>query len=120
MLFINLFIVWNEVKKMRSKWSRDFNVKFQWMKRDLMRHLKLDTPTGFAGILVIISSLLLFVVIASGIARIFRSFVPWVSGSRTGEIYWYSIGFGIKTSFLFIILVISLIVFLLHKFSERR
>lgn len=105
---------------MWSKWTRELNVKFQWKKRELVRRWKLDTATGVAGILVIISTLLLFIVIAGGIARIFRSFVPWVAGSRAGEIYWYSIGFGIKTSLLFIILIISLIVFLVHKFSQRR
>lgn len=105
---------------MWSKWTRELNVKFQWTKRDLVRRWKLDTATGVAGILVIISTLLLFMVIASGIARIFRSFVPWISGSRAGEIYWYSISFGIKASFLFIILIISLIVLLAHKFSQRR
>ena len=105
---------------MWSKWMRDLNVEFQWLKRNLVRRWKLDTPTGVMGILVIISALLLFTVIGSGIARIFRSLVPWVSGSRVEEIYWYSISFGIKVSFLFIIFSASLIVFFLHKFSERH
>lgn len=120
MLFINFFIIWSEVKKMWSRWTREFYIQFQWMKRDIVRRWKLDTPTGVAGILVILSAILLFIVIGSGIARIFRSFVPWVSGSRAGEIYWYSISFGIKASFLFIVFSVSLIILLLHKFSKRR
>lgn len=105
---------------MWSKWTRELNVKFQWKKRDLLRRWKLDTTTGIAGILAIISTLLLFIVIANGVARIFRSFVPWVSGPRAGEIYWYSISFGMKASVLFIILIISLFVILVHKFSQRH
>lgn len=105
---------------MWNKWTRSLFVEFQWMKRNLVRRWKLDTPTGVMGMLVIISALLLFIVIGSGIARIFRSLVPWVTGSRVGEIYWYSISFGIKASFLFIIFSASLIVFFLHKFSERH
>ena len=105
---------------MWSRWSRDIKAELLWMKRNFVRRWQLDTPTGIMGMLVIISALLLFVVIGSGIARIFRSFVPWVSGTRVEEIYWYSISFGLKTSFLFIILSASLIIFFLRKFSERH
>jgi len=72
------------------------------------------------GIITLISGLLLFVVIGNGVSQIYRSFVPWVSGSRVGEVYWQSIGFGIKTSFIFLIFSGSLIVFFVLKLSERR
>ena len=105
---------------MWRRWISDLSVELHWMKRDIIRRWRLDTPTGVMGILTLISGLLLFVVIGNGISQIFRSFVPWVSGSRVGEVYWQSIGFGIKTSFIFLIFSGSLIIFFLLKLSGRR
>ncbi|MDA8223698.1 hypothetical protein [Desulfosporosinus sp.] len=105
---------------MWSRRIRMFNTELEWMKRDIIRRWHLDTPTGVMGILLLISALLLFVVIGGGFAYIFRSFVPWVSGSRVGEVYWYSLGFGIKASFLFLLFIGSLIMFFLLKLNERR
>lgn len=105
---------------MWRRWISDLSVELHWMKRDIIRRWRLDTSTGVMGILTLISGLLLFIVIGDGIAHIFRSFVPLVSGSRVEEIYWQSIGFGIKTSFIFMIFSGSLIIFFLLKFSERR
>lgn len=99
---------------------RDLSVELNWMRRNIIRRWRLDTPTGVVGILTLISGLLLFVVIGNGISQIFRSFVPWVSGSRVGEVYWQSIGFGIKTSFIFLIFSGSLITYLLLKLGKRR
>ena len=104
-------------------WRRQIrllNIELQWIKRDMIRRCRLDTPTGVMGILLLISAVLLFVVIGGGFAYIFRSFVPWVSGSRVEEIYWYSLGFGIKVSFLLLLFIGSLITFVLLKLSERR
>jgi len=102
------------------RWIRVLSIELQWMKRDIIRHWRLDTPTGVMGILLLISAVLFFVVIGGGFAYIFRSFVPWVSGSRVGEVYWYSLGFGIKASFLFLLFIGSLIMFFLLKLSDRR
>jgi hypothetical protein len=90
------------------------------MRRNIIRRWRLDTPTRVMGIITLISGLLLFVVIGNGVSQIYRSFVPWISGSRVGEVYWQSIGFGIKTSFIFLIFSGSLIVFFVLKLSERR
>ena|SRR5665647_1915574 len=105
---------------MWGRWIRDLSVELHWTRRNIIRRWRLDTPTGVMGILTLISGLLLFVVIGNGISQIFRSFVPWVSGSRVGEVYWQSIGFGIKTSFIFLIFSGSLIIFFLLKLSGRR
>ncbi len=105
---------------MWNRWIRILSIELEWMKRDLIRRWRLDTPTGFMGILLLISAVLLFVVIGAGFAYIFRSFVPWVSGSRVGEVYWYSLGFGIKASFLFLLFIGSLTMFLVFKLGERR
>lgn len=105
---------------MWRKWSRMISFELELMKRDIIRRWRLDTPTGVMGILLLVSFLLLFVVIGGGFAYIFRLFVPWVSGARIGEVYWYSIGFGIKTSFLFLLFIGSLVMFFLLKTGERR
>lgn len=105
---------------MWRRWLSDLGVELHWMKRNIIRRWRLDTSTGVMGILTLISGVLLFILIGDGIAHIFRSFVPMVSGSRVGEIYWQSIGFGIKISFIFMIFSGSLIILLLLKFFERR
>lgn len=105
---------------MWRKWIRIFSLELEWMKRDMIRRWRLDTPIGVMGILLLTSGLLSFIVIGAGFAYIFRSFVPWVSGARVGEVYWYSLGFGIKASFLLLLFVGSLIMFCLFKLNERR
>lgn len=105
---------------MWRRWIRDLSIELHWMRRNIMRRWRLDTPTVVMGIITLISGLLLFIVIGSGISQIFRSFVPWVSGTRVGEVYWQSIGFGIKTSFIFLCFSGSLIIFILLKLSRRR
>jgi len=105
---------------MWKKWIRDLRVELHWTRRNIMRRWSLDTPSGVMGILILISGILLFIIISNGFSQIFRSFVPWVSGSRVGEVYWQSIGFGIKTSFVFLIFTGSLIIWILLKFSRRR
>jgi len=105
---------------MWRRWIRDLSIELHWMKRNIMRRWQLDTPTVVMGIIAIISGVLLFIVIGNGISQIFRSFVPWVSGSRVGEVYWQSIGFGIKTSFIFLCFSSSFIIFILLKLSRRR
>lgn len=105
---------------MRGRWTDTLKIEFHWWKRDVIRRWRLDTPIGMSGILVIVSGILLLIVLGNGAAHIFRFFVPWVSGSRIGDIYWQSIGFGIKASIIFILFCTSLIAFIAFKFSERR
>jgi hypothetical protein len=105
---------------MWRRWIRGLGIELHWMRRNIIRRWRLDTPTRVMGIITLISGLLLFVVIGNGVSQIYRSFVPWISGSRVGEVYWQSIGFGIKTSFIFLIFSGSLIVFFVLKLSERR
>jgi|GEM_PF-1104472 len=113
---------------MWKKWIRDLRVELHWRKRNISFNItrtiknrwRLDTPSSVMGIISIISGFLLFIVIANGISQIFRSFVPWISGSRAGEVYWQSIGFGIKTSFIFLFFIVSLITFILLKLPRQR
>lgn len=105
---------------MWPRWIRDLRVELYWMKRDLSRRWRLDNPTGVVGILTLISGVLLLIVIGVGVAHAFRVSIPLVPGSRVEEIYWQSIGFGIRTSFLFLIFSGSVIVFFLLKFFDRR
>jgi len=105
---------------MWKRWLRELSLELHWTRRNIIRRWKLDTPTRITGIVTTILALLLFVVIANGVSQIFRAFLPWVSGSRVGEVYWQSIGFGIKTSFLFLVFCVSLIIFFILKFSGLR
>ena len=105
---------------MWRRWLKDLKIELHWMRRNIIRRWRLDTPTGVMGTLTLLSGLLLFVVIANGVSQVFRLFVPWVSGSRVGEVYWQSIGFGMITSFIFLIFSASLILFFFFKLSRRR
>ena len=105
---------------MWRKWIRELKLELHWTKRNIIRRWRLDTPLGVMGIVMITSALLLLIVLGNGVSQIFRAFLPWVSGSRVGEVYWQSIGFGIKTSFLFLIFSGSLIIYVILKFSVRR
>ena len=105
---------------MWRRWIRDLSIELHRIRRNFNRRWRLDTPTRVMGILTLILGILLFVIIGNGISQIFRSFVPWVHGSRVGEVYWQSIGFGIKTSFIFLVFISSLILFFLLKFPRRR
>ena len=105
---------------MWRRWLRELSLELSWKKRNVIRRWKLDTPVVIMGIVTGISALLLLIVIGSGVSQIFRAFLPWVSGARVGEVYWQSIGFGIKTSFLFLVFSASLVIFFILKFSGRR
>ena len=105
---------------MWERWIRNLSLELYWLRRNIIRRWRLNTPTRVMGILTLISGILLFVIIGNGISQIFRSFVPWVYGSRVGEVYWQSIGFGIKTSLIFLVFISSLTIFSLLKFSRRR
>ncbi|MDP4161077.1 MAG: hypothetical protein Q8911_15165 [Bacillota bacterium] len=105
---------------MWRRWYRNFRVEWHWIKHDIVRRWHLDTPAGIMGILSMISGLLLFIIIGNAAAHIFRSFVPWVSGSKVSSVYWESIGFGLKVSSAFLLFTGSLIIYFLLKFSERR
>jgi len=108
------------VRKMWRRWIRALNIELYWAKRDIIRRWRLVTPVGIVGILTLISGLLLLAVIGDTIAHAFRMVIPWVSGSRVGEVYWQSIGLGMKMSFMFLLFSGSLIIFILLKFSERN
>ena len=105
---------------MWRRWMRDLSVEFHWAKRDIIRRWHLDTPAGTVGILTLFSGISLLIVVGDGIAQAFRLFIPWVSGSRVGDVYWQSVGFGLKTSFMFLMFSGSLIIYLFLKFSERK
>lgn len=104
-------------------WQRIFReimIQFFWIKRDLIQRWRLDTPIGIMGILIILIGIGLLMTLGQGLARIFRNTIPWVTGSNMSSVYWQSIGFGFKASFLFLLFCILLIIFVLMKFFERR
>ncbi|MHB8126762.1 MAG: hypothetical protein ACYDEJ_14245 [Desulfitobacteriaceae bacterium] len=104
-------------------WRRIFRevaIEFYWLKKEILRYWKLDTPTGVMGILTIISGIALLVVIAQGATLIFQSFIPYVSGPRMGQTYWSSVSFGIKVSLTLMLFFSSFIIFLMLKLFRRR
>lgn len=105
---------------MWRRWLKDIKVEWHWIKRDMIRHWSLDTPVGIMGILTIISGLLFIIIVSDAVAHIFRSFVPWLSGSGVSYIYWKSLGFGLKISIVFLMFSGSLILYFLLKYSSRR
>jgi len=105
---------------MRRSWFRYCGANLTWFVRDLVWRWQLDTPTGLAGIITGISGFGCLVILGQGFARMFQAFFPWVSGSRVGEVYWGSVGWGFRISFMFLVFCISLIVFLVLRLTDRR
>lgn len=99
---------------------REIVIELYWVKKKILRYWQQRTPVGVMGILTIIFGLALFIIIAQGLARIYQLFIPYVSGVKIGQAYWSSIGFGIKTSFIFLLFLSSLIVFIMLRFFWRR
>lgn len=105
---------------MLYRFWRELRIEIYWLKKELTRRWYLDTPLGVVGIIAVISGLALFILIAQGVAKIFRAAIPWVNGSAVGAIYWTSIGFALKVSFVFLLFCTSLIFLLWLKSRMRR
>lgn len=105
---------------MLNRFLRELRIESYWIKRELTQRWQLDTPIGIVGIIVIFSGLGLFLLIGQGIAKIFRAAIPWVTGNSVGTIYWTSIGFALKVSFVFLLFCTSLLVLLWLKTHYRR
>jgi hypothetical protein len=105
---------------MWRRWLRDVGIEWHWIKRDMIRRWSLDTPVGIMGILIIISGVLFIIIVGDAVAHVFRSFIPWLSGSSVSEIYWKSLAFGLKVSSVFLLFSGSLIIYFLLKYSNRR
>ncbi len=105
---------------MWRRWIEILNIEFYWWKKDIIRRFRLDTPACISGILLLSSAIILLVILGNGAAKIFRDFVPWISGRQIGEVYWQSISFGIKAALTFMIFSGSLIAFIFFKIIGRR
>ncbi len=105
---------------MKHGWLRELEIEWFWLKKDLLRRWRLDSPVGVMGIIAIISGFALFIVMGQGIAEVIRGAIPWVAGSRVSATYWTSIGYAFKASLIFLVFCGSLIVFFLLKLFYRR
>ncbi len=105
---------------MLNRVVRELRMELYWLRKDLTRRFQLDTPIGLIGVIVILSGLGLFIMISQGIAKIFRAAIPWVSGSAVGSVYWTSIIFALKASFLFLLFSASILTLLWLKTRSRR
>ena len=91
-----------------------------WLKKDIVRRWRLDTPIGVVGIIVLVSALALFGFVFQGVVTIIRASIPWVKGSTVGTLYWSSLTFALKFSFVFVLFCGSLILFFVLKIHSRR
>lgn len=105
---------------MLNRLIRELRIELYWIKKEITRRWHLDTPIGVVGIITFISGLGLFLLIGQGIAKIFRAAIPWVNGTSVGTIYWSSIGFALKASFMFLLFSTSLVILLWLKLHYRR
>lgn len=105
---------------MRQRWIREIGMELFWLKKDLIRRWRLDTPTGIMGIIAVISGLVLLIFMVQGIAMVIRGAIPWVAGSKVSAIYWTSLGYAIKATLAFLAFSTSVIIFFLLKLFYRR
>lgn len=105
---------------MWRRWAREFTIEWHWLKKDIVRKWNLDTPVGVLGILVVIIGFALLTILAQGLSNFFRSAIPWVSGRNISTVYWQSIGFGVKTSFFFLLFCVAIITYIVLKVFDRH
>lgn len=105
---------------MRRRWIREIGMELFWLKKDLIRRWRMDTPTGIMGIIAVISAFVLLLFMVQGIAMIIRGAIPWVAGSKVSTLYWASLGYALKTTLVFLVFCTSLIVFFILKLFYRR
>ncbi|NLL53324.1 MAG: hypothetical protein GX248_11560 [Peptococcaceae bacterium] len=97
---------------------RELLIEYYWWKRHSGKKRGLDSPLGLMGILIITSAIAVMIIIGQAFAAIFRSMVPIVD--QVAGIYWYSITFAFKISLALLILFVSVIVFLIFRFTRGR
>lgn len=105
---------------MRHRWMREIGMEIYWIKKELIRRWRMDTPAGIMGIIAVISGLVLFIIMVQGIALIIRGAIPWVTGSKVSAIYWSSLGYALKAALAFLVFCTSIIIFILLKIFYRR
>jgi hypothetical protein len=99
---------------------RELSIESYWLRKEIVRRWRLDTPVGVVGIIALVSGIALFMVTVQGIAKIIRGAIPWVAGHTVGTLYWSSLGFALKASFVFILFCSSLIFYFLLKMNYRK
>ena len=85
------------------------------LKKYIYLHGIRDTQIKLLGILAIVLTISYIGMLASNFSQVFREFVPWVSGTKAGEIYWQSWAFGIKASGLLFLLMICILLYALAR-----
>ena len=104
----------------RHRLVRELKIESYWIKKEMIRRWHLDSPVGVVGIIALLSGVALFIIIGQGIAKIIRGAIPWVAGSSVGAVYWSSIGFAIKASFVFLLFCSSMVIFIFLRSYYRR
>lgn len=99
---------------------REIFIEYYWWKRHSVKKRRADSPLGLMGILFIISGIFLMILIGQAFATMFRSMMPIVSGTQIAGAYWSSVFFALKVCIILIVLIVSMIGFLIYRFSKRR
>ena len=94
-------------------------IEIQWWLRNVMRRKSSDIQL-LTGILALASACLILMVVAGGAAQMYRTFVPWVSGSNIETVYWRSVSFGIKVAVTFMLFCASWIAYIIIKVSKNK
>jgi len=105
---------------MWRRWLADLKVELYWLKKDFTQRWHLDTPVGIVGILAVIFGVVLLASMIKGLAKMFQLFIPWVSGANISTAYWSSVGFALKTSFVFLLFCVLVIFFFMLKIFRNR
>jgi len=105
---------------MLKHWQRDLRIFGYWIKRELIRRWKLDTPLGIMGIIALITGIGLMVIIGQSFAALFRAMIPWVAGHKVAEVYWTSVAFAVKVSIVFLIFTVSVLLYFFMRFKNYR
>ncbi|AHF05754.1 hypothetical protein [Desulfitobacterium metallireducens] len=105
---------------MRHRWIHEIGMEIFWMKKELIRRWRMDTPTGIMGIIAVTSGFVLLIFMVQGIAMVIRGAIPWVAGSKVSALYWSSLGYALKATLAFLVFCTSIIVFILLKIFYRR
>ncbi|MDR3270675.1 MAG: hypothetical protein LBT32_04100 [Peptococcaceae bacterium] len=103
----------------RRNWKYIANDLY-WLKQDIIRRFRLDTPDGFWGTITLITGLALLGTLTVGLAKIFRAFIPWVHGTYVDSVYWQSIRFGLAAGFLLIVFILVSILFVFNRRQTHK
>lgn len=100
---------------------REFLIEYYWWKRHSVKKKKrLDSPFGILGILMLGLGIGLITIIGQLLSSFYRNMIPFVTGNSVAGVYWSSVAFAIKMSFVLICLFIGTVALLFLKLTGKK